>query len=242
MNNIRKKAPRIHMITNGVTRESCVNLVLSAGGYAICAEAPEEVEEVVGIADGLLLNLGMPSVEKAKAMELALQRAKERRIPVVLDPVGVGVSKFRRDLAARLLEIGGITCIRGNAGEIGYLCNGVGASLGVETGSIHVTEEALQELSARTGATVMMSGPRDYLVWKSKIVDKPGGGEVFTHMTGSGCMESALLAASIAATGDVWEGLTEGVRLFDAAGREAAAKMQGMGSFAVAFLDAMSHL
>ena len=88
----------------------------------------------------------------------------------------------------------------------------------------------------------MMSGPRDYLVWKSKTVDKPGGGEVFTHMTGSGCMESALLAASIAATGDVWEGLTEGVRLFDAAGRVAAAKMQGMGSFAVAFLDAMSHL
>ena len=241
MGKIREQKPLIHMITNGVSRESCVNLVLAAGGYAICAEAPEEVEEVVDIADGLLLNLGMPSREKAEAMKLALRRAKERGIPVVLDPVGVGVSQFRRGLVAELLSIGGISCIRGNAGEIGYLCNGINGSRGVETGDINVTAEALKQLSTKTGAAIMMSGPKDYLVWQEACEVLPGGGELFTHLTGSGCMESALLAASIAAHDNLWDGLVEGVSLFDAAGAEAAERSEGMGSFAVAFLDAISH-
>ena len=240
MNHIRKKKPLIHMITNDVSRESCVNIVLAAGGCAICAEAVEEVEEITAIADGLLLNIGMPNPTKAEAMKLALQCAKERGIPVVLDPVGVGASDFRRHLVEELLTIGGITCIRGNRSEIATLCHVMSPSRGVEASEVDLTIEQMRDLSIETGAMVMATGETDLLVWKTQGISKLGGGEVFCHMTGSGCMESALLAASIAASEQPWEGLQVGVKMFDAAGEAAAKQMQGMGSFAVAFLDAIS--
>ncbi|MCR4998383.1 MAG: hydroxyethylthiazole kinase [Lachnospiraceae bacterium] len=241
MNHIRISKPLIHMITNDVSRESCVNIVLAAGGTAICAEGIEEVQEIVDLAEGLLINIGMSSEKKGKAMEMALLRAKERAIPVVLDPVGVGASEFRRNLVQRLLDIGGITCIRGNAGEIATLCHLSVASRGVETGDVHATVEQVQQLSTENDAIVMVSGEQDLLVWKNQVICKAGGGEVFTRMTGSGCMQSALLAASIAASIDPWQGVQEGVALFDAAGAIARTTMRGMGSFAVDFMDAISN-
>ena len=242
MNQIRKKKPLIHMITNDVTRESCVNMVLAAGGYAICAEAVEEVEDVVNQTDALLLNLGMPNANKAKAMKLALHRAKERGIPVVLDPVGVGVSDFRKTLAEELLAIGGITCIRGNRSEIACLCHQSIQARGVEATPVELQIPDMRALSEETGAMIMASGEQDILVWKSHGISKVGGGEVFCHLTGSGCMQSALLTAAIAAAENPWEGLQQGVALFDEAGAIAAERMGGMGSFAVELLDAMSDL
>ena len=242
MNKIRTKKPLIHMITNDVTRESCVNMVLAAGGSAICAEAVEEVEEITAIADGLLLNIGMPNPQKAEAMKLALTCVKKRGIPVLLDPVGVGASEFRKALVADLFEIGGITCIRGNRSEIATLCHVVVPSRGVETSDVEVSMEQIRRLSEETGAMIMASGEQDLLVWKTNGISKVGGGEVFCHLTGSGCMQSALLTAAIAAAEHPGEGLQQGVAMFDEAGRIAAERMRGMGSFAVELLDAMSNL
>ncbi|MCR5640269.1 MAG: hydroxyethylthiazole kinase [Lachnospiraceae bacterium] len=237
MNSIRKKAPLIHMITNGVSRESCANIVLAAGGSAICAEAAEEVEEIVDLADGLLLNIGMPTPAKKEAMLLALQRAKERKLPVVLDPVGVSASAFRKELVEELFAIGGITLIRGNRGEIAALCRHQVASRGVETSVVHLAVADVQQLSEATGAMVMASGEEELLVWKHQVIEKAGGGQFFCSMTGSGCMQSALLAASIAAAEDPWRGLVDGVSLFEAAGTWARAHSDGPGSFLPAFLD-----
>jgi len=229
------------MITNGVTRESCANIVLAAGGSAICAEAPEEVKEIVDLADGLLLNMGMPTAAKEEAMVAALIRAKERGIPVVLDPVGVSASGFRKQIAARLLEVGGITLIRGNGGEIATLCKQQVVSRGVESGTVNIDVTRMQALSKASGAMVMATGEEDILVWKSTVIRKPGGGKFFCRMTGSGCMESALLAASLAAGENLWEALQEGVALFEKAGKRAAAIANGPGSFHGAFLDAIAE-
>ncbi len=230
------------MITNDVSRESCVNIVLAAGGSAICAEDILEVEEITDLADGLYLNLGMPSEAKGEAMKAALRKAKEKKIPVLLDPVGAGASRFRNRLVRELLSIGGITCIRGNAGEIGSLCNKEMDSRGVETANVELTGANLQELSARTGALIMVSGETDRLVNGTAIRSIPGGGEIFTHITGSGCMQSALLTAFLAAYKDPWEGLQRGVEVFDTAGHLAAKTALGTGSFQREFLDAIWNL
>ncbi len=270
MNRIREQKPLIHMITNDVSRESCVNIVLAAGGSAICAEDAAEVCEIVNLADGLYLNMGMPSPAKAEAMKKALEAAKKRGIPVLLDPVGVGASSFRKKLADDLFKIGGITCIRGNAGEIGYLCGKKAGSKGVETVPVKLTDEELMALSEKTGALIMVSGETDYLVSPGEVIKKPGGGEIFTRITGSGCMQSAYLAACLASCLTAYqaaneisglksipgkvpfrEALIQGVSVFDAAGRLAAFKVQksleegekmGTGSFAAAFLDAICNL
>ena len=56
------------------------------------AHASQEVEEMVGAADSLVLNLGTPTNERVEAMSRAGRAAGEKGIPIVLDPAGVGAT------------------------------------------------------------------------------------------------------------------------------------------------------
>ena len=55
---IRKKNALTHCITNSVTINDCANAVLAIGGSPFMAEDAEELEEVVTIADVLVINIG----------------------------------------------------------------------------------------------------------------------------------------------------------------------------------------
>ena len=90
--NIRSKRPLIHAITNAVTINDVVNMILASGAAAVCADNSKEVFEITAISSGLLLNTGMPNDDKLEAMLLAGRKANELGIPVVLDPVGAGAS------------------------------------------------------------------------------------------------------------------------------------------------------
>ena len=65
---VRARQPLIHAITNPVTMNDVVNMILASGALAICADNPEETREITLLSDGLLLNTGMPCDEKLRAM------------------------------------------------------------------------------------------------------------------------------------------------------------------------------
>lgn len=120
---IRKHNPQIHIITNNITAEISVNAVLALGAAAIGADSPLEVAEITSSSDALVLNTGTPSIDRYEAFRLAGISANTKNIPVVLDPVGVGASSFRKENILRLLNDINVTCIRGNATEIMNLCD-----------------------------------------------------------------------------------------------------------------------
>ena len=61
------------------------------------ADDEAEVEEFVDIASTLLVNIGTLNKDIKTSITKACKRAKEKGVPVILDPVGVGASKFRKD-------------------------------------------------------------------------------------------------------------------------------------------------
>ena len=102
---IRKHHPQIHIITNYITAEVSVNAVLATGATAIGADSPLEVSEITSSSDALVLNTGTPSLEKNEALKLAGISANTKGIPVVLDPVGVGASSYRKENITTRKEI-----------------------------------------------------------------------------------------------------------------------------------------
>ena len=118
INKVRSKKPVIHIISNYVTAESVADMTLAAGGSPIMADEPEEMEEVVLGADALVINLGTISYNRMISMERAAAVAKDKGIPVVLDPVGVMSSSLRLEFALKLLEQGFISIVRGNYSDI----------------------------------------------------------------------------------------------------------------------------
>ena len=70
------------------------------------------------ISSALVLNIGTLTSEIIDAMILSARAANEKKIPVVLDAVGVGATTFRDDMAAKILDSVRIDIIKGNYSEI----------------------------------------------------------------------------------------------------------------------------
>src|SRR4029077_328201 len=129
---LRERKPLVHQITNYVVMNETANATLAIGALPVMAHAPQEVEEMVGLASALVLNIGTLSEDWVEAMLIAGRAASARGIPVVLDPVGAGATAYRTETARRILDQVDVTVLRGNAGEVSTLVGSEPVVRGVE--------------------------------------------------------------------------------------------------------------
>jgi hydroxyethylthiazole kinase len=101
---IRARARSFHNITNYVVMNTTANALLALGASPVMAHAVEEVEEMVGLASALVLNIGTLSPSWLTAMEVAARAAQARGVPIVLDPVGAGAA-LRTHATRRLIAV-----------------------------------------------------------------------------------------------------------------------------------------
>ncbi len=203
MKDLRERAPRVHCITNYVTAGDVANLVLAAGGSPIMAQGRREVEDVTSICHSLVLNMGTLEKRTVKAMLLAGKKAKELGHPVILDPVGVTASAYRRSSAIRVLEGVEPDVIRGNASEICALEKALrgkepGNTAGVDavpSGEDKERLRAVRSLADLTGAVVIMTGAADLIAGGEHVYRIKNGSPMMGRITGGGCMLDGLLGA-----------------------------------------------
>ena len=58
LDEVRKKAPLVHNITNYVTVNDVANILLACGGSPIMSDEPADVEDITSICGGLNINIG----------------------------------------------------------------------------------------------------------------------------------------------------------------------------------------
>src|SRR5438128_11823084 len=137
---VRERKPLVHQITNYVVMNETANATLALGALPVMAHAREEAEEMVTLAGALVLNIGTLSSHWVEAMLAAGKAANARDVPVVLDPVGAGATRYRTETAKRILEAVKVTVLRANQGEVATLVGVEAEVRGVE--SIEVGGEA----------------------------------------------------------------------------------------------------
>ena len=115
---VKEKSPLIHAITNPIAINMVANAILFQGAKAICAEHPDEMEDIVKISDSLSVNLGNITDSRIESIEKAVKFANEKNIPVIIDLVGIGASKLRFDFSKKRLENYKFSIIKGNGSEI----------------------------------------------------------------------------------------------------------------------------
>jgi hydroxyethylthiazole kinase len=242
---LRERRPLVHQITNYVVMNETANATLALGALPVMAHARDEVEEMVGLAGALVLNIGTLSPHWVDAMVAAGKRASANSIPVVLDPVGVGATSYRTETARRILGDVEVTVLRGNAGEVATLL-GVDAEVrGVE--SIGAAGGDLAELAraaARAlGVVASVTGAVDHVSDGETVLAVANGHEFLAQVTGTGCMSSALTGCFLAAKADApLEAAAEALATFGVAGEDAARDAKGPGSFHVNLYDALAAL
>ncbi len=240
---VRSGRPLVHHITNFVVMNITANITLCCGALPVMAHAREEVEEMAGAADALVLNLGTLWPEQVEAMLLAGHRANEKGIPIVLDPVGAGASTLRTASAQRLLRELSIAVVRGNAAEIATLA-GLGASIrGVEaTGTSPDAAAVALALARRHSCVAAVTGAVDIVTDGRVLLRIANGHPLMGRVTGTGCMATSVVAACAAVEKDSVLAAASALAMYGVAGQAAAERAQGPGTFQMHLFDALAGL
>ena len=240
---VREKRPLIHHITNYVTVNDCANITIAAGAAPVMADAMEEVCEMVTFAGALVLNIGTLNKGQIESMLLAGGMANDRQIPIVLDPVGAGATRFRTESAQRLLDELKITILKGNAGEIGILAGAEAFVRGVDSQGVTGDPSRIaQHFAKESGVTVVISGPTDIVTDGRRILLIENGHPMMGSISGTGCMAASVTGAFAAVTDDPVIASAAALAAFGIAGERAAAGARGPYSFKTALFDQMAAL
>ena len=241
---LRERKPLVHQITNYVVMNETANATLALGALPVMAHAPEEVEEMVGLAGALVLNIGTLSSHWVEAMLAAGRAANERGVPVVLDPVGAGATRYRTDTARLILAEVDVAVLRGNAGEIATLVGAEAEVRGVESMTTGLEPASLAREAARTlDVVASVTGPVDHVSDGERTISVENGHPLLASITGTGCMSTAITGCFLAVLPDEpLQAAAEALVAFGVAGEDAAVGARGPGSFHVALYDALAAL
>ncbi len=240
---LRARKPLVHNLTNYVVMNETANAILALGALPVMAHAREEVEEMAGLAGALVINIGTLDAPWVESMLVAGHAANEGGIPVVVDPVGAGATRYRTDTAKRLLDEVDVAVLRGNFGEVATLVGVQAEVRGVE--SIEAggdPAELAREAARALGVVASVTGAIDHVSDGDRVAAVANGHPLLATVSGTGCMSTAVTGCFLAAREDPFEAAAEALVAFGVAGEDAARDAKGPGSFHAGLYDALAAL
>ena len=249
--------PLVQNITNWVAMDLSANALLAIGASPAMVAAQAEAAEFTARASSLVINIGTFEESWRAAAAAAAQAAQDKSVPWVLDPVAVGVTRFRTDNARALCGFAP-TAIRANASEVLALATALSLeeaapsrARGVDAGdTVAAAQTAAGALARHLNAVVCVTGTADFVCDATGTSFMVSGGVPLTaRVTATGCALSATVAAFLAVANKT-SGKTQvsnllatalAAALFSYAGERAATGLaaSASGSFRVGFVDAL---
>lgn len=235
---IKELNPLIHHITNFVTAKLCANVTLAIGASPLMADEEDEMKEISLLSNALVINLGTLNYRTLDSAIDAIGHYTDQGKPVVLDPVGIGASRFRTSALNELLRGGKINLIKGNAGEIASIIGVPAHSKGVDSLQ-EISEEFLKEatyFAEENDLTLAISGPKNYVLSEGSFNEIKGGSPLCAKITGAGCALASLMGAHIC-VGPAHHAAVSAFLAFSIASKKAEARAKTPASFELALLD-----
>jgi hydroxyethylthiazole kinase/thiamine-phosphate diphosphorylase len=237
---IKNTNPLILNLTNYVTTDFVANGLLSLGAAPIMSQAEEELEDLLKISQALVINPGTLNREFIFLCRTACTLANAMSVPIILDPVGVGASRYRTEASQDLIKDFKFAIIRGNASEIMALSGSDQSSKGVDSSvASDMAIASARLLAEKNNCVVVISGKTDFVVASKNIFSCSFGSELMPMITGTGCLLSAVTAAFHAAHANTFEAACAAVMFYGKCGEIAAQKAEAPATFKTNFLDAL---
>lgn len=240
---ILKKRPLIHHITNFVTMYQCARITSFLGASPIMAFAADEVSEVAMKADALVINTGTLNHEVIKAIPAALKTAQIHHIPVVLDPVGLQLSAYRRDFILFLLENFHFDVLRCNSSELLNIHSRLNLGSGIDSDTaqpLQITKEAAAAVANRYGCCVACTGKTDVIAHNETLFCLERGCALLPMLVGTGCMVNSLIGSFLSVADHASDAAAAGILTMCLAGEAAHACLKdpkALGTFETLLLD-----
>ena len=200
LSNIKEKEPLIYCITNFVTASDMAQVLTSIGARPLMANSPKESYDIAKVSDCLLINIGTLDDVQKDGMINAYKSALENNVPIIIDPVGIHATKYRKDFIEKLLNLGNPTLIKGNLSEIKALLNIESRFKGIdcleqENSFNNDIIKKINTFSKDRNIIIVVSGKIDLVIFKDKTYYIKNGSPLMSKVTGTGCFLGAILGS-----------------------------------------------
>lgn len=218
------------------------DVLLAIGAVPSMTHSFDELDDLLGSADTLTVNIGTPSAISIDAMVSGVRKALDFGTPWILDPSGASTTVGRFQLARRLAHLQP-TVIRGNGSEIFALGNGLAAVSGPK-GDIDSMEalDAAHDLAKATGAVIAITGRVDYVTDGKRVMAVANGHPLMTRVTALGCALTCLIGACCAVEEDPLLATAHAIAILSLSGEIAGREAMGPGSFRIRLIDCLYGL
>ncbi|MFS0784583.1 hydroxyethylthiazole kinase [Bacillus sp. 1P06AnD] len=240
---VKKQRPLIVHYTNEVTINDCANITLACGASPLMSYNDAELEDIMDIADAVVINIGTMNTARLPLFFEAGKAANAFGKPIILDPVGVFASKERMNFTEKLLQEIQFAVIKGNMAEIQALSGMQAEGKGVdadESGKMDAKE--LMKLASSLRTVIAATGKEDIIGDYSRVALVKNGTPALKAVTGTGCMTASLIASCSAVADDYLMGASAGVLAMSLCGELADRDGSGTGTFRVKLMDEMYRL
>lgn len=240
LSKVRSRRPLVHHITNYVTVNDCANVCICAGGSPVMTDDIDDVCDMVRIADCLVINIGTLNRRTIASMLAAGEAARDARVPIVLDPVGVGATPLRTNTSMELIRRLEPQVIKGNQGEMGVISGLGGDVRGVDSnGASGDIAEAVRTIADEHGCIAASTGPVDHVSDGRSVIRLSNGAPLLEAVSGTGCMVSSVIGCYVGANGATVDAVASAISAFNISAEDAARAAGGPGTFKPALLDAV---
>ena len=242
---LKEKAPLVICITNDVVKNFTANGLVALGASPAMSEYPEDLEDLLKYAGGLLINIGTLTDETWKLYQDALKIAEKYNVPAVLDPVACGARSYRKKVSDDLINNYKLAAIRGNAGEIASLVGINVASKGVDSAGVDNIDEIALAANSKFNIPVIVTGEVDAIAVDGKVVTIHNGSAMMPKVIGTGCLLGAVVASFIGLEkGQELKSLEIAMLAYNIAGEMAEKRPNGHlpGTFKVEFMNALYEI
>ncbi len=200
INKVKEINPLVVHYTNEVTINDCANITLALGASPLMSYSNEEVEEVVSIANSVVINIGTMSSSRLDLFVNAGKAANKFNKPVILDPVGVFATKTRTDFTNKLLNEIKFDVVKGNAAEIKFIGGLDVRGQGVDSfDDGEDISEVIKKVAKKLGCIVVATGKVDFISDGNTVIKIFNGTSKLKSITGTGCMTGSLIGSYLGA-------------------------------------------
>jgi len=262
LKNVKNKIPITNCITNYITINDCANAILGIGGSPIMGDN-EEIKDFLEIFDALVINMGAMAKTQIEAIKIGTTYGAKNDIPIVLDPVGVGISKLRNHILLDLINKSKLSVIRGNMSEIKYISRLVdldeikssnkSQSKGVDVSkydeirkeSLNTNGKIVKSLARDINTVIIASGVIDIISDGKNTYVCENGDPMLPKIVGSGCMLTSIVGSFCGANDPLIGGIAATITMGVAggeAGKIVREKNSGTGTFRVKLIDFLSKM
>ena len=242
---LKEKAPLVICITNDVVKNFTANGLVALGASPAMSEYPEDLEDLLKYAGGLLINIGTLTDETWKLYQEALKIAEKYNVPAVLDPVACGAGAYRKKVSDDLINNYKLAAIRGNAGEIASLVGINVASKGVDSAGVDNIDEIALAANAKFNIPIVVTGEVDAIAVNGEVITIRNGSAMMPKVIGTGCLLGAVLASFIGLEkGEELKSLETAMLAYNIVGEMAEKRPNGHlpGTFKVEFINALYEI